>query len=105
MKWKTRKNQQLAQAFLALETVSETEQFLRDLMTESEIIEFGKRLEAARLLGANASYVTVQKETGLSSTTVARVAKWLRGSLGGYRLVLDRLHHHTNLPAGGSGMR
>jgi len=105
MNWKTRQNQQLVQAFLALETTPEAQQFLRDLMTESEITEFGKRLEAARLLSKQTSYAVVQKQTGLSSTTVARVSKWLTGSLGGYRLVLDRLRHYSSVATGDRGMR
>jgi len=90
---------------MSLQSTTEVEQFLRDLMTESEITEFSKRLEAARLLSAETPYSVIQRKTGLSSTTVARVSKWLNGSLGGYQVVLERLHHHTSLSAGDRGMR
>lgn len=95
MNWKTENNQQLAKAFLALETIEETQSFLRDLMTEDEIKEFANRLKAARMLADKIPYSSIIKETGLSSTTVARVSKWLNGPLGGYKTILNRIHHHN----------
>ena len=89
--WATRENSQLVTAILALENKDETEIFLRDLMTENEIVEFSNRLEAARLLSINTPYSAIVSKTGLSSTTVARISKWLFGALGGYRLILDRI--------------
>lgn len=97
--WTEKKNRQLTNAFLSLKNVDEAERFLRDLMTEGEIQEFANRLEAASLLAKDVQYNTIIESTGLSSTTIARIAKWLNGSLGGYRLILSRLTnspvHHT----------
>ena len=97
--WNTKENKQLVEAVLALKNADEAKRFMRDLMTENEIKEFANRLEAARLLLEDVNYTTVIENTGLSSTTVARISKWLKGSLGGYRLILTRLanHHHTPL--------
>jgi len=97
MDWKDEKNQRLIKAILALKTGDEAKLFLRDLMTEKEIEEFGKRLRAAEMLTENIPYSTIVEETGLSSTTVARVAKWLNGNLGGYKTIIDRLHHHNSI--------
>jgi TrpR-related protein YerC/YecD len=96
--WNSKTNNQLLQAILGLESTDEAERFLRDLMTEGEIEEFAKRFEAARLLSRNTQYAAIIELTGLSSTTVARISKWLKGSFGGYRLILARLaaqHHHN----------
>lgn len=99
MDWNTKENKQLVEAFLALKNAEETRLFLRDLMTESEIKEFANRLEVASLLSKDVQYNTISEDTGLSSATIARIAKWLKGSLGGYRLILSRLSksslHHT----------
>ncbi len=95
MNWKNQKNQRLIQAFLLLKNEDEARRFLRDLMTEPEITEFGKRLKAAEMLIIQTPYLKIEKETGLSSATVARVAKWLNGSEGGYRAIINRLNHHT----------
>ena len=91
MDWNDKKNKQLVEAILALKNVNEAECFLRDLMTEGEIQEFANRLEAASLLSRDVQYNAIIENTGLSSTTIARISKWLNGSLGGYRLILNRL--------------
>ncbi len=93
--WNTKKNKQFLQAVLALENADEAARFLRDLMTEAEIEEFANRLETASLLSKDAQYAAITERTGLSSRTIARIAKWLKGSLGGYRLILSRLSTHT----------
>ncbi len=98
--WNTKENNQLVKAILSLESTKEAQYFMRDLMTESEIEEFGKRLEVARLLSQDTQYCAIIERTGLSSTTIARISKWLKGSLGGYSLILNRLsttdtHHHN----------
>lgn len=91
--WNTKTNKQFVDAILSLKNTDETKRFLRDLMTESEIQEFASRLEAARLLSDDTQYATIIERTGLSSTTIARIAKWLNGSLGGYKLIINRLNH------------
>jgi TrpR-related protein YerC/YecD len=94
--WNKKENEQLLYAFLILKNKDEAGRFLRDLMTKGEIEEFARRLEAARLLSRDVQYLAIIERTGLSSTTVARIAKWLKGPLGGYRLVLNNLHHHNH---------
>ena len=95
--WETKENRQLIEAFLTLKNKDEARRFIRDLMTEQEIKEFASRLEAARLLTQDTQYGAIIERTGLSSTTIARISKWLKGSLGGYRIILNRLHH-THFP-------
>ena len=95
MNWESKENRKLIQAILAIKTENEAERFLRDLMTEKEIEEFSKRLKAAEMLMEKTPYSTIEKETGLSSTTIARVAKWLKGKEGGYRTIINKLHHHN----------
>ena len=96
--WKNRENKRLLEAILALRNKEEAEKFLRDLLTESEIKELADRLEAASLLFRDVQYNTIVEDVKLSSATVARIAKWLRGPLGGYRLILSRLNHHGPSP-------
>jgi TrpR-related protein YerC/YecD len=95
--WEKKENKQLIEAVLALKNADEARRFLRDLMTEGEIQEFGNRLEAARLLSKDVQYCAIIESTGLSSTTIARISKWLKGSLGGYRLILNRLNPSATL--------
>jgi len=81
----------LINAMLLVKNSKEARKFLRDLLTESELIEFGNRWEAARMLEKGVPYTEIIKETGLSSTTVARVSDWLNGGMGGYKLILKRI--------------
>ena len=94
--WNTQKNKQLLRAIISLENTNEAKLFLRDLMTEKEIKEFANRLEAANLLSREVQYGPIIENTGLSSATIARISKWLNGSLGGYRLILSRLNHNNS---------
>ena len=94
LNWKEKGSQRLVEAFLTLKTPREVENFLRDLMTEKEILEFINRFKTAEMLTANVRYTDIEKETGFSSTTVARVSKWLGGKLGGYKNVIEKLNHH-----------
>ena len=94
--WNTRGNKQLVAGILAIKNADEAERFLRDLMTAREIQEFANRLEAASLLSRDVQYNAIIESTGLSSTTIARISKWLKGSLGGYRLILSRISNHHN---------
>ncbi len=93
-KWNNKNTEDLFKTILALKNIGEAKRFFRDLLTEQEIVEFGKRWQAAKMLNKKISYPLIAKETGLSSTTIARVSKWLNKGMGGYKLMLQKLHHH-----------
>jgi TrpR-related protein YerC/YecD len=94
MKWDNKKTEQLIQAFLALKNNTEAKRFLRDLLTEDEILEFGNRWLAAKMLSKNISYTAIRGKTGLSSRTIARISLWLNRGKGGYKLIINRLQKH-----------
>lgn len=81
---------ELVGVLLLLRNKEEARRFLRDLLTESELVEFANRWKAAKMLSRKISYREIISDTGLSSTTVARVSNWLRGGMGGYKLMLKR---------------
>lgn len=88
--WNQTDAQALLDALLLLKNQEELQYFLRDLLTEKEIAEFSLRWKVAKMLNQGIPYTTIVEETGMSSTTIARVQKWLTAGAGGYRLVLDR---------------
>ena len=104
MDWKKPENKALIEAVLALKSSDEARRFLRDLLTEGEIEEFGKRLQTAALLSEKVPYSSIARQTGFSSTTIARVSRWLQKGEGGYGMIISRLHHHTPVSRG-SGLR
>lgn len=93
MNWNKPENRKLVSAVLALKNTKEAGNFLRDLLTKDEIDDFAKRLQTAELLTKNTPYTEIIKITGFSSTTVARVSKWLNNGQNGYKTVIARLHH------------
>lgn len=97
-KWDNPTTKDMFKAILRLRNVKEAKNFFCDLLTEQEIIEFGKRWQAAKMLSRKVPYTEIEKETGLSSTTVARVSKWLNKGMGGYKSALRKLnvHHHNS---------
>src|SRR3989338_6875834 len=101
MNWKSKENQQLIEAILSLETSLEAERFLRDLMTEGEIQEFSRRFQTAKMLSENIPYSIIERETGFSSTTVARVSKWLNNGKGGYKEIINKLHRQSSISRAG----
>ncbi len=82
----------LARALTLLETEEEARRFLLDLATPGEIAALAERWRVARLLASGEkSYREISAETGVSTTTVTRVARFLsQEPHQGYRLVLDR---------------
>ena len=88
--WRTREMNELFQAIVSLQTRAETEHFLRDLCTLSELEAMAHRWQVARLLQQGLPYLEISERTGASTTTVTRVAHWLRHGEGGYQLALER---------------
>jgi TrpR-related protein YerC/YecD len=82
---------ELFDAIQGLETRAEMEAFFRDLCTLSELEAMAHRWEVVRLLERGLPYVEIAERTGASTTTVTRVAHWLRHGEGGYRTALDRV--------------
>ncbi len=84
----------LCNAFMVLKTPDEVRRFLGDLCTPAEIHVLSERWHVAKLLqDTDLSYREIHRETGVSTTTIARVARFLRSEPHqGYRLVLDRRH-------------
>ena len=89
-RWSNDELRDLFETILALRSVDEAQRFFRDLCTLAELEALEHRWHAARLLEEGHPYLEVSRRTGASTTTVTRVAHWLRHGEGGYRLALDR---------------
>ncbi len=88
----------LAQSLLMNKTEEDMGNFLRDIATLSELQAWSERLEVAKQLARGLTYREVAKNTGASTTTVTRVAKFLENGEGGYRKVLRTHRHHRMKP-------
>ena len=83
----------LADALLLLRTPAEARKLLADLCTPAEIRTIAERWHVARLLDEGTlTYREIHEATGVSTTTIVRVARFLRQEdNGGYRVLLNRL--------------
>lgn len=89
----SRQDKELIHAFDKLKGEKEVAGFLRDLLTPSEIEEFSRRFQIAKLLWTtNLSYIEIAQKVGTSTTTVTRVGQWLyKEPWYGYGTVLQRM--------------
>jgi TrpR-related protein YerC/YecD len=85
----------LYRAILALRTENECRQFLDDLCTPAELEALIDRWSVVPLLQDGLPYRRIHEMTGVSVTTIGRVARCLSGGNGGYRTVLERLSADT----------
>jgi len=90
----TRKD--LAKALTSVKTAEEMERFLVDLCTPAELRALAERWHVAKILDAGEqSYREINALTGVSTTTIGRVARFLKDEPHqGYRAVLDRMQGH-----------
>ena len=82
--------QGLYRALLSLRTEAECERFLNDLCTPAELEALVDRWAVATFLEEGLPYRKIHELTGVSVTTIGRVARFLTAGNGGYRVALDR---------------
>ena len=75
----------------SLVLASELQAFLEDLCTPAELKSMTERWRVAKILERGDSYRTINEQTGVSTTTITRVARAMTYGKKGYRLLLDKL--------------
>src|SRR5690625_4027067 len=78
----------LCRALLALDTVADMRAFLRDLCTPSEREALTDRWCVVPYLLDGVPYRDIHERTGVSITTIGRVARFLNEGNGGYQKAL-----------------
>ncbi|HUX73936.1 MAG TPA: YerC/YecD family TrpR-related protein [Steroidobacteraceae bacterium] len=79
-------------AILALRDIDECRSYLRDLCTPAELQAMADRWAVVELLERGLAYRQIHRQTGVSVTTIGRVARFLTAGNGGYRAVTSRLN-------------
>ena len=80
----------LFEAMAALRTPEECRAFFRDLCTPAEIQAMADRWAVVEPLQRGLPYREIHKLTGVSVTTIGRVARFVAAGNGGYELALRR---------------
>lgn len=86
------KAQALYRVFTALQTEEEVAQFLQDLCSPAELQSMIDRWCVVAKLHQGKSYREIHHDTGVSVTTIGRVARSLTMGQGGYALMYQRVN-------------
>lgn len=65
--------------------------FLRDVATLEELGELSNRWDVVLQLKNGKNYRDVAVNTGMSTTTITRIAHWFNHGEGGYKMALKRV--------------
>lgn len=82
---------QLWKAVTLLEDKSQVKEFLRDILTRTEITMLSKRLQAVRMIDEGYTYRQISKGLNMSESTIGKLHNWFGTFGGGYRNVIERL--------------
>lgn len=83
----------LVNAMLTQRTPEELRAFLRDLCTPAELQAMADRWAVVECLQQDLPYREIHRITGVSLTTIGRVARYLATGAGGYALAVKRLEN------------
>lgn len=78
-------------AVAALQTADECRAFFKDLCTPAELQAMADRWAVVDWLKKGVPYREIHKLTGVSVTTIGRVARFLENGNGGYAIAVDRV--------------
>ncbi|MEM7278778.1 MAG: YerC/YecD family TrpR-related protein [Pseudomonadota bacterium] len=80
----------LASAIASMNNPSNILLFLKDLCTPAELQALVDRWQVVKMLRQGLAYREINKRTGVSVTTVGRVARYLADGHGGYLRALEK---------------
>jgi TrpR-related protein YerC/YecD len=92
-------------AVAALRTAEECRAFFRDLCTPAELQAMADRWAVVEYVRRGLPYREIHKLTGVSVTTIGRVARFVAAGNGGYALVADRIDGNTKRNGEGAAKR
>lgn len=95
---KKRAEDALFRAVQSLRDINECRSFFKDLCTPAELQALVDRWQVVELLEKDIPYRRIHDLTGVSVTTIGRVARFRMDGFGGYKTAVERCaeHHRTN---------
>ncbi|MDX1518009.1 MAG: YerC/YecD family TrpR-related protein [Woeseiaceae bacterium] len=86
----------LFKAVHSLRSVDECRRFFLDLCTPAELQALADRWQVVEYLEQGLPYRRIHDLTGVSVTTIGRVARFLTAGAGGYQAAIRRSHRRTS---------
>lgn len=81
----------LYEAIVAIKSIDEARNFFQDLCTPAEMQAMADRWRVVGLIKTGKPYRQIYDETGVSVTTVGRVARCITHGENGYNVIYERL--------------
>ncbi|MBD3281009.1 hypothetical protein GF389_05870 [Candidatus Dojkabacteria bacterium] len=81
----------LAKSFLKIRNIDEAKNYVKDLFSKTELKTMVLRYNIATMLHKGIPYVEIERETGASSATIARISESLKYGNDGLRLIMERM--------------
>ena len=81
----------LFDAILSLQNKEECYTFFEDVCTVNELLSLSQRIEVAKMLRDQKTYLDIAEKTGASTATISRVNRSLNYGNDGYDMVFSRL--------------
>ena len=82
----------LFDAILSLKDREECYTFFEDICTINELLSLSQRLEVAKMLREQRTYLDIAEKTGASTATISRVNRSLNYGNDGYDMVFERIN-------------
>lgn len=86
----------LFEAVISLRDTDECRSFFKDLCTPAELQALVDRWQVVELLQQDLPYRKIHDMTGVSVTTIGRVARFLSDGFGGYQTAIERKRRHAS---------
>lgn len=85
----------LFEAVLSLKDAEECYVFFEDICTINELLSLSQRLEVAKMLRDQNTYLEIAEKTGASTATISRVNRSLNYGNDGYDMVFKRMQEQS----------
>lgn len=100
--YRKRTEDALFRAVMSLGDIHEVRNFFKDLCTPAELQALVDRWHVVELLQEDLPYRRIHDLTGVSVTTIGRVARFLSDGFGGYEAALRHISEHSAAPEPGA---
>ena len=88
----------LFKAVISLQGIPDCRNFFKDLCTPAELQALVDRWQVVGLLQQDLPYRRIHDMTGVSVTTIGRVARFLSDGFGGYAAAIEHCNHKHLAP-------
>lgn len=81
----------LCKAMIKIRNIDEAGRFLLDMFSRTELETIKLRFQIAKMLFEKESYIDIERQTGASSATIAKISEALKYGNEGLKTVLERM--------------